>query len=221
MQTVKFIIGKKLGMNTYFKNNEAIPVTLIQIMPCVVTNILTKEKNGYTAIQVGCGEKKKIKKTIKGQVKNLGNFEVIKEFRVPEDLIKNFSVGDKISIDLFEIGDKINVTGISKGKGFQGVVKRWGFRDAPRTHGQTTKYRHPGSIGPTTPQRVRKGLKMAGRTGNKRVVVKNLEIVDIDKENNIILVKGSVPGFGNKKSILEIRSNNLTRKGKIIEKSKK
>jgi len=221
MSNLKFIIGKKIGMNTYFKDNEAIPVTLIEVMPCVVTNILTKEKNKYTAVQIGCGEKKKLKKTIKGQVKNLGNFEIIKEFRVPEEFINNFSVSQKITIDQFNIGDKINITAISKGKGFQGVVKRWGFRDAPRTHGQTTKYRHPGSIGPTTPQRVRKGLKMAGRTGGKRVNVKNLEIVDIDKENNIMLIKGTVPGFGNKRSIVEIRSNNLTRKGKIINRPKK
>jgi len=209
-------MGKKLGMTTFFKDFKAIPVTLISILPCVVTNIKTKEKDGYTAIQIGCGEKKKVDKPVLGQVHNLGKFAVIKEFRIPEEFVSNFKIGDKIDASIFEEGEKVNISGISKGKGFQGVVSRWGFRDAPRTHGQTTKYRHPGSIGATTPQRVIKGLKMAGREGNKRVTVKNLEIVYVDKENNIIGVKGTVPGARN--GLLEIRINKLTNKGLLIEK---
>jgi len=210
---IKFILGKKLGMTTLFKDFKAIPVTLVEILPCVVTNIKTKEKDGYPAIQVGCGEKKEVKKPVLGQVHNLGKFRFIKEFRVPEEYLSNFKLGDKIDISIFNEGELVNVSGISKGKGFQGVVSRWGFRDAPRTHGQTTKYRHPGSIGATTPQRVIKGLKMAGREGNKRITIRNLEIVYIDKENNILGLKGSVPG--NRKGLLEIRSANLTNKGKI------
>ncbi len=209
---IKFIIGKKLGMTTLFKDNKAIPVTLISVLPCVVTNIKTKEKDGYTAIQIGCGEKKKVPKPVLGQVHNLGKFRIIKEFRIP-DGISQYKIGDHLDISIFEIGDKVNVSGKSKGKGFQGVVSRWGFRDAPRTHGQTTKYRHPGSIGATTPQRVIKGLKMAGREGNKRVTVRNLEIVEIDKENNILAIKGTIPGPRN--SFVEIRSANLTNRGKI------
>lgn len=210
---IKFIIGKKLGMTTFFKDNKAIPVTLISILPCIVTNIKTKEKDGYSAVQIGCGQKKKVPKPVLGQVHNLGKFRIIKEFRIPDDY-NQYQIGKTIDISIFQLGDKLNISGISKGKGFQGVVARWGFRDAPRTHGQTTKYRHPGSIGATTPQRVIKGLKMAGREGNKRVTVKNLEVVAIDEENNILAVKGTVPGFRN--SFLEIRSANLTNKGKLI-----
>jgi large subunit ribosomal protein L3 len=210
----KFILGEKIGMATIFKDNKAYPVTLLSVGPCVVTNILTKEKNKYSAVQLGYGEKKNVSKPVLGQVHNLGRFFVIKEFRVPEDPT-NFKIGDIIDVNIFQEGEKVNVTSISKGKGFLGVVARWGFRDAPRTHGQTTKYRHPGSIGATTPQRVIKGLKMAGKEGNKRVTVKNLEILAIDKENNLIAVKGSVPG--RRGTIVEIRSANLTNKGKLIE----
>jgi len=211
----KFILGKKIGMTTIFKDNKAYPVTLISVGPCVVTNILTKDKNKYDAAQLGYGERNKVNKPVLGQVHNLGKFSVIKEFRVPENPEK-FKIGDVVDINIFQEGDKVNVTSISKGKGFLGVVARWGFRDAPRTHGQTTKYRHPGSIGATTPQRVIKGLKMAGKEGNKRVTVKNLEILAIDKENNLIAVKGSIPG--RKGAIVEIRSANLTNKGQLINK---
>ncbi|GIW65905.1 MAG: 50S ribosomal protein L3 [Candidatus Parcubacteria bacterium] len=199
---IKFILGKKLSMITYFKDYKALPATVISVMKCKIKNILTEDKEGYNAIKLECYDERGKK--------------YLKEFRIPKDLIGNFKVDDSIDINIFENSDKLSVTGISKGKGFQGVVKRWGFRDAPRTHGQTTKYRHPGSIGPTTPQRVRKGLKMAGRMGNQRVVVKNLEVLDIDKENNLLIVKGSVPG--NRKSVLEIRNKELTRKGKLVKK---
>lgn len=210
---IKFILGKKLGMTTFFKDFKAIPVTIIEIFPCVVTNIKTKEKDGYSAVQIGCGENKNIKKPVLGQVHNLGKFKFIKEFRIPEEFLSNYKLNDKIDISIFKENEFVNISGISKGKGFQGVVSRWGFRDGPRTHGQTTKYRHPGSIGATTPQRVIKGLKMAGREGNKRITVKNLEIIYVDKENNILAVKGSVPGSNN--GLLEIRSANLTNKGKV------
>jgi large subunit ribosomal protein L3 len=193
---IKFGLAKKLNMITYFKENEAVPATLIQMMKCTVKKLI---KDNYTAVQLECYDDKKKR--------------YLKEFRVPSEFINNFQIGQDIDINFFNIGDKVNITGISKGKGFQGVVKRWGFRDAPRTHGQTTKYRHPGSIGATTPQRVRKGLRMAGRMGAERVVVKNLEILDIDPENNLLVVKGSLPGH--RKGLLEIRSNNLTRKGKL------
>ncbi|MCS7184219.1 MAG: 50S ribosomal protein L3 [Patescibacteria group bacterium] len=197
---VKFLLAKKLGMITYFVENKALPATILLGMRCTIKNILTKEKNNYFACLLECFDEKGKK--------------YMKEFRIPEELVSAYKIGDSITIDIFEKNDKVNITGISKGKGFQGVVKRWGFRDAPRTHGQTTKYRHPGSIGPTTPQRVRKGLKMAGRMGNKRRLIKNLTILDMDKEKSLLVVKGSVPG--NRGGLLEIRSNNLTRKGKKL-----
>ena len=193
---VKFCLGRKLGMITYFKEDKCLPATLIQLMKCQVKNIINDK---HSSVQLECFDNR--------------NKKFLKEFRIPKEALNNFQIGQKLNINLFEIGENVNISGISKGKGFQGVVKRWGFRDAPRTHGQTTKYRHPGSIGATTPQRVRKGLKMAGAMGNERITIKNLEILDIDPENSLLIIKGSVPG--NKKGILEIRSNNLTRKGKL------
>lgn len=211
---VKVLLGRKLGMTQIFLDNELVPVTVIEAGPAVVTGVKVSSTDGYTSVQLGFGEKRKIKKPVFGQVHKLGKFQVIKEFRLPSDeVIGEYTVGKAVTVDVFQPGDLVNVTGVTKGKGFQGVVKRHGFRDAPRTHGQSTKYRHPGSIGATTPQRVIKGLKMAGRMGAERVTVKNLEVVEVDPGKNLLLVKGAVPGT--RKAVVEIRSAVLTNLGRV------
>lgn len=198
---MKFILGKKIGMSQVFnKEGKVIPVTVIEAGPCFVTQIKNKEKDGYFAVQVGLEKKeRKIKKTEKGK-----EFKYLKEFRVSEEDIKNFQKGQEIDVSIFNEGEKVKVSGISKAKGFQGVVKRWGFGGAPKTHGTKHTLRKPGSIGATDPARVFKGKKMAGRTGGKRVTVPNLTVLSVDKEKNIILLKGAVPG--RKGSLLEIKN---------------
>lgn len=209
----KFLLGKKLGMTQIFKNDFTIPVTVIQAGPCKVVGLKTKEKDGYSSVILGFGERKRIKKPLQGILKGLGNFEVIKEFRIPEQSLSNFKIGDILTVDIFEIGEFVNIRGKRKAKGFQGVVKRHGFSGGPKSHGQEDRLRHPGSIGGTNPQKVIKGKKMAGKISPIFVTVKNLEIVDILPENNLLVVRGSVPGSN--KAILEIRSNFLTNKGNI------
>lgn len=210
----KFILGEKLGSTQIFQDNKIIPVSVIQTRPCLVTGVKTKTNGvGYSAVQLGFGDKKKIKKPILGQVKKLGRFKLIREFRLSDQSeMGDYKIGDDVKADIFLVGEKVNVSSVSKAKGFQGVVKRHGFRDAPRTHGQGTKYRHPGSIGATTPQRVIKGKKMAGRMGGERVTVRNLEVVEIDPENNLIMVRGAIPGHRN--SLVEIRNASLTNHGR-------
>jgi len=198
---MKFLLGQKLGMSQIFdeKGNQ-IPITLIEAGPCFVTQIKMKEpctiaagelrvkKDGYAAIQIGF-IKLKEKKIKKPQQKK--PFRYLREFRGD---ISKFKVGDKIDVSIFKEGEKVTVSGISKGKGFAGVVKRWGFHGRPRTRGTKHEERAPGSIGAATPSRVIKGIKMAGRMGGERVTVKNLKIVKIDPENNLLAVRGAVPG---------------------------
>ena len=191
----KFILGIKKGMTQVFdESGRVYPVTIVQAGPVVVTQIRTEEKDGYNAIQVGFGEKseKNIKKPQKGQFKDVGNFAFVREFRVEDP--SQFKVGDKIDVSVFEEGENVEVTGTSKGKGFQGVVKRWNFAGGPKSHGQKHNLRSPGSIGAQGPQRVFKGKKMPGRTGGKTVTVKNLKLVQIDKEDGLLLIHGAVPG---------------------------
>ena len=180
-------------MTQIFKEDKVIPVTLIESGPNFVTQIKTKDGDGYTAIQVGFGAKKEknIKKPQRGHLKNLDNLRWLREFRVEDSKLNN---GDKIDVSVFAPGDKVNVVAISKGKGFQGVVKRHGFHGGPKSHGQKDRHRAPGSIGSSFPEHVFKGKRMAGRMGGDRVTVKNLEIVEIDGENNLIALKGAVPG---------------------------
>lgn len=173
-------------------DRKVIPVTLIETESCVVTQIKTEEKDGYQATQVGFGEKKKINKPLAGHLKGLGNFRHLREIRESEDL--KCKVGDKIDISVFEEGDKIKVIGTSKGKGFQGVMKRHGFHGSPASHGHKHDHRAPGSIGSAFPEHVFKGKKMAGRMGSDRVTVKGLKVIKIDKENNLLIIKGAVPG---------------------------
>lgn len=194
----KGIIGKKLGMTQLFdQNGNIVPVTVIQAGPCVVTQIKTAENGGYEAIQVGFGDLKasKVNKPLKGYFDkaDVAPKRVLREFRL--DDISSYNVGDLIKVDVFEEGERVDVTGRSKGKGFSGVIKRWNFSRLKMSHGTGPVARRGGSIGAAaTPSRVFKGKKMAGRMGFERVTVQNLTIVKVDAENNIIAVKGAVPG---------------------------
>lgn len=199
---MKFLLGTKENMTQIFTENGAVvPVTVIKTSPNVITQVKTSDKDGYQAIQIGFGEKnaKNIKKPQKGHIKELGNFAVLKEFKVVGD----FQVGDKVEINTFQEGDKVMVSAISKGKGFQGVVKRHGFKGGRRSHGQKHSEREPGSIGIGGLQRVQKGTRMGGRMGADRITVKNLKIARIDIENNLLFVKGAVPG--RKGTLVEIK----------------
>jgi large subunit ribosomal protein L3 len=213
----KFILGRKIGMTQIYKDDKVVPITVVEAGPSIVTNILDSKKNGYISVQLSFGQKRKIKKSVYGQVRKLGNFAVLREFRLPEDAV-NLNSGVLIKADVFNQGDIVNVSGCSKGKGFQGVVKRHGFKTWPRTHGHPHQ-RQPGSIGSMSPPRVVKGKKMAGRMGAARVTVKNLEVIEVDSQNNLIALKGAVPG--RKGTILEIREAELTRLGKIRKLAKK
>ena len=184
---MKFILGRKLGMSQIFDQiGNEIPVTLIEAGPCVITQIKTKDKDGYESIQIGFIKKdKKIKKTEKGK-----EFKNLKEFIGSGE----YKIGDEVNVSVFQEGDEVKVSGISKGKGFAGAVKKEGVHGKNKTHGTKHEERQTGSTGPSQPSRVTKGVKMAGRMGHERASVKNVKIIKIDQENNIIAVKGAVPG---------------------------
>lgn len=193
---MKFILGTKEKMTEYFnEDGVVVPVTAISTSPMIVTQIKTKATDGYNAIQVGFGTRKakNISKPLKGHMKDLGSFKVLKEFHTDE--VEKYKVGDTLNVfDMLAVGDKVVVSGTSKGKGFQGVVKRHGFAGGPRSHGQKHSEREPGSIGGGLRTRVPKGMRMAGRTGSDRITQKNLKVVMLDAENNLILLKGAIPG---------------------------
>jgi large subunit ribosomal protein L3 len=200
---MKFILGKKLKMAQIFdKEGNQIPVTLIEAGPCEVLQIKKKEKDGYEAVQIGF-ERLKEKKITKTKKKK--PYKYLREFRVENSEINNYKIGQKIDVSIFKEGELISVSGISKGKGFAGGVKRWGFAGRPATHGTKHEERTIGSVGSSTPAHVVKGRKMPGRAGGKRVTIKNLEIVKIDKEKNLLAIKGAVPGT--KGTLLEIKSS--------------
>jgi len=195
---MKFILGKKIEMTQVFKEDgTVIPVTAVLAMPNVVTQIKTNDKEKYNSIQVGYGRAKKVVKPQAGHLKGLETVKTMKEFAVREDDVKNIKRGDVITVEVFTAGDKIKVTGISKGKGFQGVVKRHGFHGQKASHGHKDQERMPGSIGAGGVQRVFKGIRMAGQMGNERVTVDGLEVVEINPEKNILYIKGAVPGARN------------------------
>lgn len=203
---MKFILGLKLGMAQVFdEKGKVVPVTLVEAGPCLVTQIKTKEKDGYSAVQIGFGEAKKITKAITGHLKGLGKLLFLREFRNKEPKIndKELKKGDRINVSIFKEGDLVNVSGLSKGKGFAGVVKRWHFKGRPATHGTKHELRTPGSVGASCPARVVKGRKMAGRMGFKRITVRNLKVIKVDSESNLMAIKGAVPGP--KGALLEIR----------------
>lgn len=189
------LIGRKLGMTQIFdEQGLARPVTVIEAGPCVVTQVRTAEKDGYEAVQIGFGIAKKLNKPEKGHVKESGH--MVKTLReVKADDYSSIEVGQVFSADTFAEGEIIDVTGTSKGRGFQGGMKRHGFSGAQKTHGQSDRQRAPGSIGSSaTPGRVIKGQKMAGHMGNERVTVQNLKVLRVDTDRNLLLVEGSVPG---------------------------
>ncbi|HEY9134319.1 MAG TPA: 50S ribosomal protein L3 [Pseudomonadales bacterium] len=194
------LVGRKCGMTRVFTEaGNSVPVSVIEIDPNRVTQIKTTEKDGYSAIQVTTGARRvsRVTKPAAG-VYAKANVEAgrgLWEFRVASDDDVNVAVGDSISVDLFEAGQKIDVSGVSKGKGFAGVVKRWNFAMQDATHGNSLSHRAPGSIGQCqSPGRVFKGKKMAGQMGNKKMTVQSLEVVSIDADRNLLLVKGAVPG---------------------------
>ncbi len=191
-KNMKFILGKKEEMTQIFRQDgNVVPVTVVKILPSEVVIVRTKDKDGYDSVQIGYG--KVIEK--KGKTgKNQKKFEGLKEFRFDNGDLSSFKQGDVIDAGVFSPGEKVVVSSVSKGKGFQGVVKRHGFSGGPRTHGQKHSEREPGSIGATGPQRVFKGTRMAGRMGGKRVTVKNLKIVHVDTKSGLLLLSGAVPG---------------------------
>jgi len=194
---VQGIIGKKLGMTQVFRDDgRAEAVTAVEAGPCTIVQIKTADKEGYNAVQFGFGEAKRLKSPQRGHLKELGQFRYLRELRV--DDIEGVAVGDRVDVSLFNEGDIVDVTGISKSKGFAGVVKRHGFAGGPKTHGQSDRHRHPGSIGASSsPGRVFKGTRMPGHMGNDRVTVRHLEVLGTDVDRNLLLVKGAVPGSKN------------------------
>ncbi len=201
------LLGRKIGMMQYFtEKGMAIPVTVISAGPCIVTQIRTPERDGYSAVQLGYEqvEPRKLTKPQQGHLKASGGtmLRYLREFKADDPQAHN--LGEVVTVELFKPGQKVDVSGTSKGRGFAGVVKRHGFRGGPKTHGQSDRHRAPGSIGAgTTPGRVWKGQRMAGRMGGQRVTIQNLEVVEVLPEQNLLLVKGSVPGARN--SLLQIR----------------
>ena len=198
-------LGKKIGMTQIFREDgKVVPVTVIEAGPCVVTQVKTKETDGYEAVQLGYGDVKRRNKPQAGHLKNSRLSRYLRE--VATNDTSEFAVGQTIGVDIFETGEKVDIIGTSKGRGFAGVMKRWNFGGGPRTHGQSDRARAPGSIGGgTTPGKVYKGLKMGGHMGNRRITVKSLEIIEIDAERNLMMIKGGIPGATN--SLIQIRRN--------------
>ena len=193
---IEGIIGKKLGMTQVFRGNKAEAVTAIEAGTCAIIQVKSGAKEGYNAAQLGFGEVKRLKSPQRGHLKELGQFKYLREFRVGDS--ETVEVGEKVDVSLFKVGDLVDITGVSKGKGFAGVVKRHHFAGGPKTHGQSDRHRAPGSIGATTsPGRVFKGMRMAGHMGNSRVTVRHLEVVEADPARNLLLIKGAVPGGRN------------------------
>ncbi len=204
---MKYILGRKQNMTQVFDTEGKVyPVTVVSVPEGKVVQVKTKATDGYSAVQVGFGNRKvkRITKPVLGHMKGLGNFEVLKEFRLNDEAGLP-AVGDSINIDTFAEGDVVEVSAITKGKGFQGVVKRHGFKGGPRSHGQRHSEREPGSIGGGGRDggRVAKGMRMAGRTGGDRVTVKNLKVIQINKDSNEVYIYGAVPG--RKGTLVEIK----------------
>ena len=185
--------GRKVGMTQIFQSDGTmIPVSVVAVEPNVVTRLRTADRDGYTAVQLGTGRTRKVTKPVAGQLGDLPKLSTMREFRV--DTVDDYSVGQEIHVDLFAAGDLVDVTGVSKGKGFAGHIKRHNFRRGPKSHG-SDHHREPGSIGPgTTPGRVYKGSRMAGHMGHQRTTLKKLQVVSADTDRNLLVIKGSLPG---------------------------
>lgn len=188
------LLGRKIGMAQVFtEKGEVVPVTVLEVGPCFVTQVKTSNKEGYSAIQIGFGEGKKLTKPARGHLKNLPPLKHLREVRTSK--VEDFKLGQKLTVSMFAAGDLVDVTGTSVGKGHAGVVKKYHFRGGPITHGQSDRVRRPGASGATTtPGRVLKGMRMAGQMGNVSRTVLNLEVIQVDAERNALLVKGAVPG---------------------------
>lgn len=199
---MKFILGKKINMTQVWDEDKVIAVTKVQAGPCVITQVKDRNSDSYQAMQIAFGERKSknISKPVRGHLKKAGiekeNARHLREFRV-EEIKDSFKLGNFIDVSTFSKGDIVDVVGVSKGKGFQGVVKRHGFSGSKKTHGNKDQLRASGSIGALGPSHVFKGMRMGGRMGGDQVTIKNLEVVDIDLENNILFIKGTVPGGEN------------------------
>ncbi|MFW6148968.1 MAG: 50S ribosomal protein L3 [Atribacterota bacterium] len=196
------ILGKKVGMtNIFLDNGDAIGVTVLKAGPCIVVNKREKEKDQYDALQLGFisidDKKKKVSKPLKGYFgkQKVKPFKYVREFRFEN--IEQYEVGKELNVDLFKEGEKVNVIGFSKGRGFAGSIKRHNFSGGPKTHGQKDYYRATGSIGATDAARVFKGQKLPGRMGNEKVKIKNIEIIKVDLDRNLILLRGAIPGPNN------------------------
>lgn len=203
---IEGLLGRKIGMTQVFgPTGEVIPVTVLEVGPCVVTQIRTADRDGYDAVQVGYGtaRPKSLTKPEKGHLAGAGQLlRYLREFKAEK--LDDLQVGQVLTADMFQPGELVDVTGTSKGRGFQGVMRRHGFRGGPRTHGQSDRARAPGSIGAgTDPGHVWKGTRMAGRMGNRRVTTMNLTVVEVLSDRNVVLVRGSVPGA--KSGLVSIR----------------
>lgn len=200
------LLGQKIGMTQIFDDQGlVVPVTVVQAGPCYVTQIKKEESDGYSAVQIAYSDKKekRVTKPLKGHFKKAGvpAKRFLREFDFGKEAELN--LGDEIKVDIFKEGSTVKVSGVSKGKGFQGTVKRYGFGGGPKTHGQSDRLRAPGSIGQSSyPSRVMKGIKMSGRMGNDRLTLKEVTVVKVDVDNNLLFLKGSLPGA--KKSLIEI-----------------
>ena len=203
MPGINGILGRKLGMTQVFtESGKCIAVTAIEAGPCKITQIKSSATDGYNAAQVGFGQVKRLSAAEKGHLKDMGQFKYLREFRL--DAVEGLKAGDVIDAGMFKAGDVVNVIGVSKGKGFAGVVKRHHFKGGPKTHGQSDRQRAPGAIGATTsPGRVWKGLRMAGHMGDERVTAGNLAIYSADAGRNLILINGAVPGAKNSLVIIQ------------------
>lgn len=192
--TIEGIFGRKVGMTTIFEDSgDAVPVTVIETPPCVVVQVKTRETDGYEAVQVGFGERKRLNSPQKGHMRDLGKFKLLREMRVQD--ISQWEVGQKVGCEIFQPGDLVDVSGATKGRGFAGVVKRHGFHGGPKTHGQSDRHRAPGSIGSgTTPGKVWKGMRMAGHMGTGQATAKSLRVVRADADRGVLFVRGPVPG---------------------------
>ncbi|MBT4849638.1 50S ribosomal protein L3 [Candidatus Parcubacteria bacterium] len=199
----KFILGRKLNMTQKFlEDGKVVPVTVVEAGPCTVVQV-KGEKDGYTAVQVGFANKRKVNKPIAGHLKGFENFRYLKEFRVENS--DTFEKGKVFDVTSFQVGDILKITATSKGKGFQGVVKRHGFHGSPATHGHKDQHRMPGSIGATDAARVFKGTRMGGRMGGDTTTVSNLELIEVDTEKNLLYIKGAVPGA--REALVRIQAN--------------
>jgi large subunit ribosomal protein L3 len=209
------LLGKKLGMTQIFdETGQVVPVTVLKVGPCVVTQVRTQEKDGYEAVQLGFEDYKKLNSPERGHRRAAGSSSrYLREFKASD--ASEYSVGQVLDCTLFSVGDSVDVTGMSKGKGFQGVVKRHGFAGGPKTHGQSDRHRAPGSIGSSaTPGRVFKNMKMAGHMGYERKTIQNLSVVGVDQERSVLLVKGSVPGTPN--GLLLVRTSVKARQAQAV-----